>query len=134
MTDVRAILRSGQKRHGFAVSSSRMLTLMQKPVLQLSGDLAMQVPVGLKQRWFGDMDDFDSDDDRFVVTTLRESIVSPSLTFNLHVKRLLVHSRAVLLKKGVSEEQYRVIFDSFISKMQSYQRSYFESEVFNEKR
>lgn len=78
--------------------------------------------------------DFDSDDDRFVVTLLRESIVSPSNTPNLHVKRLLVNSRAVLLKHGASEEQYRVIFDGFISKMQSYQRLYFESEVFNEKR
>lgn len=76
----------------------------------------------------------DSPDDRLPVLLLRDAISEPSSMFNLHIKRLLVNSREVLAKRGVTEEQFKDIFDRFISKMHDYQRAYFEKEVFSEKR
>lgn len=78
--------------------------------------------------------DFDSPDDRLPVLLLRDAISEPSSIFNIHVKRLLVNSREVLIKRGVTEEQFRDVFDRFISQMHDYQRAYFEKEVFSEKR
>lgn len=71
-------------------------------------------------------------EDDMIVKVLRNMIGEPSRMDSLHVLRLLRNYRKELQKFGISESEFRDIFETFIVQLQDKQRAYFENELFNE--
>jgi hypothetical protein len=72
-----------------------------------------------------------SDDDE-IVGCLRTMIRDPNDECSRQILNLLIGNREILQKFGVSESEFRDVFETFIVQLQDKQRTYFENKLFNE--